>query len=162
MLGYFATAFVKAHGSPRRGANREAAVQIVMRTPNMDWVTKPVIIRNLPITIWEPTPRLAAWRYAFAQAAKNWAGKRGRAPLKQDSRSGKHKAGDIVLRVQAAAQEALKQVYKSIAAELPPRSNYDEVNKKYRTYRAYTLHTADQLKEFAGKEITIPAVTVTV
>ena len=159
---YLTALLTKPQGSPRRGTNREAAVQLVMRTGKMDWVTKPFVIRNMPYTIWTPTPRLAAWRYAFAQAAENWAGKRGRAALKQDSRSGKHKAGDIVLKVQAVAQEVLKQVYKGIEAELPSRTNYDEAAKRYRTYRAYSLHHADQLKEYAGKEITIPAVTVTI
>jgi hypothetical protein len=46
--------------------NRALAVQVVMRSPKMFWVTKPVIMRNPPVTAERPTPRLAEWRYTFA------------------------------------------------------------------------------------------------
>jgi len=96
------------------GRGRDAityGVQIVLKSNKMFWVTKPVIIRKPPITAILPTPRQAAWRYHFAGAASKWRGEKGVATLKQDSRSGKHKAGDLVLAVQAKAQEVLKETY---------------------------------------------------
>lgn len=141
--------FVAAAGSPRRAELRAAGIQVVMRTPKMFWVTKPVIIRNPPITAVIPTPRLAEWRLKFAELSKQWRGAKGTATLKQDSVSGKHKAGDLVLAVQAKAQEALK----GKSAELKnPRAagSWDEAAKKYRSYRAYTVNTQERLKKYAG------------
>lgn len=102
------------------------AVQLVFKTSRMDWVTKPFYVRNPPFTIWAPTARQAAWRLAFGLAAEKWRGAKGRAALKYDSRSGKHAAGDIVLAVQARAQEVLKAVYQGLQASMPPKKE-----KKY-------------------------------
>ena len=135
-----------------RGADRLAyAVQVVIKSAKMDWVTKPIIIRNPPITALIPTKRQAAWRYYFAEAASQWRGAKGRDTLKQDSRSGKHKAGDIVLAVQAKAQEVLKDLYKRVEGSLPPRaSTYDEKTGTYRSYVRYRIHTKEELKKLAG------------
>jgi len=138
-------------GSMRLAGNRSAAVQVVLRSPNMFWVTKPVIIRNPPITAIRPTPRLAEWRYIFATSASEWTkdklpGKT--ATLKQDSRSGKHKAGDTVLAVQAKAQEVLKAAAGRITN--PRADTWDERAKKYRSYKRYKRNTLETLAAIAG------------
>jgi len=93
---------------------------LVQPSPRMVWVTKPVILRKLPITAVQPTPRQAAWRGVFALSARNWRGAKGTDTLRYDSVSGKHKAGDRVLKVQAVAQEVLKGVYGKVSGVLPP------------------------------------------
>jgi hypothetical protein len=138
-------------GSMKRAGNRAAAVQVVLKTDKMDWVTKPLILRNVPVTAVRPTKRLAAWRYIFATSASAWRGVKGRDTLKQDSRSKKHKAGDIVLAVQAKAQEVLKEKYKEVEAKLPPRAaTYDTKAERYRTHTVYRVHTPEELKKLAG------------
>ncbi|RLG83085.1 MAG: hypothetical protein DRO39_08845, partial [Thermoprotei archaeon] len=104
---------------------------------------------NVPITAERPTERLAEWRYLFAtEGAPKWKGAKGRGTLKQDSRSGKHKAGDMVLAVQAKAQEVLKE----LAGELtkPRAATYDAESKKYKSYIRYRIHTPEELKKIAG------------
>jgi len=136
-------------GSPKISELRAAGIQVFFKTPKMFWVTKPTIIRNIPVTAVRPTPRLAEWRYRFAvEGAPNWKGAKGTGTLKQDSRSGKHKAGDTVLKVHEKAQETLK----SLAATLtkPRAATYDAEAKKYRSYVKYRIHTAEELKKLAG------------
>ena len=91
-------------GSLKRAENRAAAIQVVLKTDKMFWITKPIVLRNVPVTAARPTPRLAAWRYYFAESASAWRGVTGVDTLKYDSVSKKHKAGDMVLKVQAVAQ----------------------------------------------------------
>ena len=114
-------------GSPKISELRAAGVQVYMKTPKLFWVTKPVIIRNVPITAVRPTARLAEWRYRFAtEGAPNWKGAKGVGTLKQDSRSKKHKAGDTVLKVHEVAQETLKK----LAAKLTkPTDKYNGASK---------------------------------
>ncbi|RLI43487.1 hypothetical protein DRO69_09245 [Candidatus Bathyarchaeota archaeon] len=136
-------------GSPKISDLRAAQIQVYFKTPKMFWVTKPVIVRNVPITAERPTARLAEWRYLFAtEGAPKWRGAKGRGTLKQDSRSGKHKAGDTVLAVQAKAQEVLK----SLAPRLtkPRADTYDAEAKRYRSYIKYRIHTPEELKAIAG------------
>jgi hypothetical protein len=136
-------------GSMKRSENRKAAVQVVLKTPKMHWITKGIIIRNVPITAIRPTPRLAAWRYYFAEAASAWKGAKGNGVLKYDSRSKKHKAGDLVLKVHEIAQEALRAKYESVKGTLPgPSPTFKE--GKYRTYEAYRRHEKEELKKLAG------------
>lgn len=136
-------------GSPKRSLSaRAAAIQVVVKSPKMFWVTKNVITRNIPVTAVQPTPRQAEWRYTFASSAARWRGATGIGTLKQDSVSGKHKAGARVLKVQAVAQEVLK------AAPKPanPRANtYDEAAGRYRTYITYRIHTPEELARLAGR-----------
>jgi hypothetical protein len=133
----------------KRSENRAAAVQVVLKTDKMFWVTKPVVLRNVPVTAARPTPRLAAWRYTFAESASAWRGATGYDTLKYDSRSKKHKAGDMVLKVQAVAQETLKKKYKEVEGKLPaPSATFKE--GRYRTYEAYRRHTIEELKALAG------------
>jgi hypothetical protein len=135
-------------GSTKLSELRAAAIQIVLRTPKMFWITKPLIIRNVPITAVRPTPRLAEWRLKFAELASNWRGKTGTDTLEYDSRSKKHKAGDIVLAVQAAAQKTLKG--RDVELTKPRAKTYDEKDKKYRSYIRYARHTKEELKKLAG------------
>jgi len=135
-------------GSTKLSELRAAAIQIVIRTPKMHWVTKPLIIRNVPITAIRPTPRLAEWRLKFAELASNWRGKTGTGTLTYDSVSKKHKAGDTVLKVQAVAQETLKG--KNADLKNPRAKTYDEKDKKYRSYIRYSRHTKEELKKLAG------------
>jgi len=136
-------------GSPKISELRAAGIQVYMKTPKMFWVTKPVIIRNVPITAVRPTARLAEWRYLFAtEGAPKWRGAKGVGTLKQDSRSKKHKAGDTVLAVQAKAQETLK----ALAGRLtkPRAATYDAEAGVYRSYIKYRIHTPEELKKIAG------------
>jgi len=135
-------------GSMRLPGNRPAAIQVFPRTANMVWVTKPIILRNPPITAVRPTPRLAEWRYIFGTSASQWAGARGLATLKQDSRSGKHKAGDTVLAVQAKAQEVLKAAAGRITN--PRTDTWDEKERRYRSYKRYKRNTLETLAAIAG------------
>ena len=106
----------------------------------MRWVTKPIIIRNPPITSVLPTPRQAEWRYLFAENAKNWKGSRGYDHLKYDSVSKKHKAGDLVLAVQAKAQVVLKDV----------ASTHRWKNEKKTEKVKYSVNEKEDLKRMAG------------
>jgi len=136
-------------GSPKISELRAAGVQVYMKTPKMFWVTKPVIIRNVPITAVRPTARLAEWRYRFAtEGAPKWRGAKGVGTLKQDSRSKKHKAGDTVLKVHEVAQETLK----ALAGRLtkPRAATYDAEAGVYRSYIKYRIHTPEELKAMAG------------
>ncbi|RLE65001.1 MAG: hypothetical protein DRJ38_04480 [Thermoprotei archaeon] len=136
-------------GSPKISDLRAAQIQVYFKSPRMFWVTKPVIVRNVPITAERPTERLAEWRYLFAtEGAPKWKGAKGRGTLKQDSRSGKHKAGDTVLKVHEVAQETLK----ALAGRLtkPRAKTYDPEAKRYRSYIRYRIHTPEELKRFAG------------
>lgn len=134
-------------GSPRRSlGGRAAAVQVVIRTPKMFWVTKNAVVKNLPVTAALPTPRQAEWRLTFARSAPNWRGATGVGTLKQDSRSGKHKAGDTVLKVQAVAQEVLKAAPKPTAGRA---ATYDATTGRYRTYITYRIHTPEELERLA-------------
>jgi hypothetical protein len=135
-------------GSMKLSEHRPAAVQVVIRTPKMFWVTKPIILRNVPVTAVRPTPRLAEWRYKFATKASEWRGAKGTGTLKQDSRSKKHKAGDTVLAVQAKAQEVLKKAAKELTK--PRAATYDETTGRYRSYLKYRIHTVEELKKLAG------------
>jgi hypothetical protein len=135
-------------GSMKLAEHRPAAVQVVFRTPKMFWVTKPIILRNVPVTAIRPTPRLAEWRYIFATKASEWRGTRGVGTLRQDSRSKKHKAGDTVLAVQAKAQEVLKAAAKALTK--PRAATYDETTGRHRSYLRYRIHTVEDLKKLAG------------
>jgi hypothetical protein len=136
-------------GSMRLTEHRSAAVQVVFKTAKLFWVTKPVILRNVPVTAVRPTPRLAEWRYIFATKASEWKGAKGIGTLKQDSRSGKHKAGDTVLAVQAKAQEVLKAAAKELKKDRA--ATYDERTGRYRSYVKYRIHTIEELAKLAGK-----------
>jgi len=136
-------------GSPKISELRAAGIQVYFKTPKLFWVTKPVIIRNVPITAVRPTARLAEWRFRFAtEGAPSWRGAKGVGTLKQDSISGKHKAGDTVLKVHEVAQETLKK----LAAKLtkPRAATYDAEAKVYRSYIKYRIHTPEELKKIAG------------
>lgn len=136
-------------GSPKISDLRAAQIQVYLRSNKMFWVTKPVIVRNVPITAVRPTPRLAEWRYLFAtKGAPKWKGVTGVGTLKQDSRSGKHRAGDTVLAVQAKAQEVLKSLVKDLKA--PRAETYDSETGRYRSYIRYRIHTPEELKKIAG------------
>ena len=136
-------------GSPKISELRAAGVQVYMRTPKLFWVTKPVIIRNVPITAVRPTARLAEWRYRFAtEGAPNWKGAKGVGTLKQDSRSKKHKAGDTVLKVHEVAQETLKKLATKLTK--PRAATYDAETGVYRSYIRYRIHTPEELKAIAG------------
>ena len=132
-------------------------VQVYPRSTKMDWVVKPIIIRKPPITALLPTPRQAEMRLAVIEKSSAWKGKRGRATLKYDSRSGKHKAGDRVLAVQAAFQEAIR----GISLTKPRAATYDPATGRYRTYIRYRLHTKEELRKFMGEEVTAPTPPVT-
>jgi hypothetical protein len=136
-------------GTPRRAELLAAGIQVVFRTPKMVWVTKDLILRNPPITAIRPTPRLAAWRYYFAETSSEWKGKTGLGVLKYDSRSKKHKAGDVVLKVHEVAQEKLREKYKAVAEDLPARSATFK-DGKYKTYEAYRKHTKEELAKIAA------------
>jgi hypothetical protein len=137
-------------GSPRRGgaASRALAVQVVMKSPKMFWVTKPIITRNVPVTAVRPTARLAEMRHYVATHASNWRGATGAATLQYDSRSKKHKAGDLVLAVQAAFQKTIKGA--DAALKNPRAATWDATAGKYRTYQVYRVHTPEELAKIAG------------
>jgi len=136
-------------GSARIPVNRALAVQVIQRSTKMFWVTKPVILRNVPITAVLPTPRLAEWRLLFAEGAAEWRGARGVGTLKYDSVSSKHKAGDTVLKVQAVAQVVLKE--KQAPRLTRPRAEtWDERDKVYRSYVRYRRRTKEELRKLAG------------
>jgi hypothetical protein len=135
-------------GSMKLAEHRAAAVQVYFKTGKLFWVTKNIILRNIPITAVRPTPRLAEWRYTFATKAKEWRGVKGVGTLKQDSRSKKHKAGDQVLAVQAKAQEVLKAAASSLSK--PHAATYDATAGRYRSYMRYRVHTVEELKKLAG------------
>ena len=126
-------------GSPR--AHKEQAMQLVVKSPKMVWVTKNAFARYVPYTVFAPTQGQAKWRLRFAESASNWKGVRGLAPLKYNSK--KHKAGDVVLAVQAKAQDVLKNLRKSTTIPTLP----EELKAKNR----YKLHTAEELKKLAGE-----------
>jgi hypothetical protein len=134
-------------GSMKLAEHRPAAVQVVFRTAKLFWVTKPIILRNIPVTAVRPTPRLAEWRYRFASEASKWKGATGVGTLKQDSVSKKHKKGDTVLAVQAKAQEVLKAAPKPTKGRA---ATYDETAARYRSYIRYKIHTPEELKKLAG------------
>jgi hypothetical protein len=135
-------------GSMRRSENRPFAIQVLLRTDKMFWITKSVILRNVPVTAIRPTKRLAEWRYLFAtEGAPKWRGSTGVDTLKFDSRSRKHKAGDQVLAVQAKAQEVLKE----LAKELKNDRAATYKDGKYRSYEAYRANTIEDLKKLAGR-----------
>jgi hypothetical protein len=138
------TSLAKALRTPKAGSmriseNRPYAIQVVLKTDRMFWVTKGIILKNPPITAVRPTPRLAEWRYLFAtEGAPAWRGSRGVGTLKYDSVSRKHKAGDLVLAVQAKAQEVLKG--------LSGRLTKPKKTEKPR----YSVNTIEDLKKLAG------------
>jgi hypothetical protein len=135
-------------GSLKLAGLRAAGVQVFPRTAKMFWVTKGVVIRNPPITAVRPTPRLAEWRYKFAvEGAPKWRGATGVGTLKQDSRSKKHKAGDVVLKVHEVAQETLKALATGLTK--PVAATYDTTTGKYRSYVRYRIHTAEELRKLA-------------
>jgi hypothetical protein len=136
-------------GSMKLAEHRPAAVQVVFKTAKLFWVTKPIILRNIPVTAVRPTPRLAEWRYIFATKASEWKGATGVDTLKQDSRSKKHKKGDTVLKVQAKAQEVLKAAAPALTKGRA--ATYDEKVGKYRSYVRYKIHTVEELAKLAGK-----------
>jgi len=139
---------VPTAGSMRLSENRPYAVQLVIRTSRMFWVTKGVILRNVPITADRPTPRLAEWRYRFAvEGAPRWRGATGVGTLKYDSASGKHKAGDMVLAVQAKAQEVLKELAKGLTN--PRTDTWNPEKGRYDSYKKYARNSVEQLKRFA-------------
>jgi hypothetical protein len=138
-----------AAGSMKLSENRAYGVQFVLKSPKMFWVTKGSIIRNIPVTAVRPTPRLAEWRYIFASTASEWKGKTGLGTLKQDSRSGKHLAGDTVLKVQEVAQEKLKAAAKNVTNARA--ATYDSTTGRYRSYTKYRIHSVEELKKLAGK-----------
>ena len=132
-------------GSAKRSENRAAAIQFVIPTARMFWVTKSYILRNIPITAKYPHPRQAAWRLIFMDEAAKWRGAKGVGVLKYDSRSGKHKAGDRVLKVQEVSQVVLRDAYKTAAATLPPPVT---VKPKY------SWNSREDLMKYAGKPVT--------
>jgi hypothetical protein len=136
-------------GSLKLAGVRAAGVQVFPRTAKMFWVTKGVVVRNPPITAVRPTPRLAEWRYKFAvEGAPKWRGATGVGTLKQDSRSGKHKAGDMVLKVQEVAQDTLKALAPTLTKARA--ATYDAATGKYRSYTRYKIHTAEELRKLAA------------
>jgi hypothetical protein len=135
-------------GSMKLAEHRPVAVQVVFKTTKLFWVTKPIILRNVPVTAVRPTPRLAEWRYIFATKASEWRGAKGTDTLKQDSRSLKHKRGDTVLAVQAKAQEVLKAAAKELTKSRA--ATYDEKVGRYRSYVRYRVHTVEELRKLAG------------
>jgi hypothetical protein len=130
------------HGSPR--AYKDEAMQLIVKSPKMKWVTKNAFIKYIPYTVFTPTAAQAKWRLEFIEASKEWKGKQKYGILKEDSRSKKHKAGDEVLAVQAAAQVALKAKHSKVAAELQRLSS--KAGRK-----RYNLHTVEDLKKLAGE-----------
>jgi len=137
---------ITGHGSPRndRYAN---AIQFIMKSPALFWVKKRAWLRNIPITVFEPTKRQAEWWLTFATTMSGLKGQyKGNkpTPLPQDSyryvksggRAG-HKAGEPVLPIQAAAQNALKGKANSLTSPS--------------TRRAVKLHTLEELRQYVGK-----------
>jgi len=121
-----------------RGANAIFSVQVFPRTGKLFWVTKGLIIRNPAHHRLEPTPRQAEWRLTFAELSANWKGARGTGTLQYDSVSGKHKAGDTVLAVQAKAQTTLKGQHTRLRN--PPKT----------VKRAYRVNPPEVLRKKAG------------
>ena len=128
-------------GSPR--AHKEQAMQLVIKSPKMVWVTKNAFAKYVPYTVFAPTQGQAKWRLRFAESASQWKGVRGLAPLKYNSKSRKHKAGDVVLAVQVKAQDVLKKVRSATTIPILP----EELKAKNR----YKLHTMEELKKLAGE-----------
>jgi hypothetical protein len=137
---------ITGRGSPRNDEYANA-VQFIMKSPAMFWVTKKAWMRNIPITVFQPTRRQAEWWLTFAttmNGLKNQYKGNTPTPLPQDSyryikthgRSG-HAAGDKVLPIQAAAQKALKGKANSLA------SPHETKAKK--------LWTLDALREYIGQ-----------
>ena len=137
---------ITGHGSPRN-SYYDNAIQFVMKSPAMFWVKKKAWLRNIPITVFEPTRRQAEWWLTFANTMSSLKGQyKGNkpTPLPQDSyryvksggRAG-HKAGEPVLPIQAAAQTHLK----GKAASLTSPSER----------RAVKLHTIEELRQYVGK-----------
>lgn len=128
-----------------RGTNLAFSVQVYPKTGKLFWVTKSIIIRNPPITAFQPTARQAEWRATFARLASNWRGATGSGTLAYDSVSGKHKAGDMVLKVQEVAQKTLK----GQAARLtnPPKTEK----------RRYAINSLEELEKIArGRAVAAP------
>jgi hypothetical protein len=82
-----------------------------------------------------------------------WRGKTGRATLEFDSRSGKHRTGDIVLAVQAAFQKAIR----TAVTKLKNDRSATFKDGRYRTYLVYRIHTRDELVKLAGAPAAAPA-----
>jgi len=137
---------ITGHGSPRN-SYYDNAIQFIMKSPAMFWVKKRAWLKNIPITVFEPTKRQAEWWLTFANTMSGLKGQyKGNTPtpLPQDSyrytkTHGKagHAAGEPVLPIQAAAQKNLK----GKATSLTNPS----------TKRAVKLHTIDELKQYVGK-----------
>jgi hypothetical protein len=137
---------ITGHGSPRN-SYYDNAIQFVMKSPAMFWVKKRAWLRNIPITVFEPTKRQAEWWLTFAETMHSLKDKyKGDkpTPLPQDSyryvkshgRAG-HAAGEPVLPIQAAAQNALKGKATSLTSPS--------------TRRAVKLHTLEELRQYVGK-----------
>jgi hypothetical protein len=144
-IGYLTTVLVQAVGTPRRDKSRTGAVQVVMRSPKMTWVTKPVIIRNYPITAVSPTVRQAEMRQLFASVAHEAKGTRGKVPLPESGR--KLSAGTLVPVPCAIIQIGLKGVAKTLLKG-PVSPTFKE--GRYRTYEAYRIHEEEELVKLAG------------
>jgi len=138
---------ITGHGSPRNDSYYDNAIQFIMKSPAMFWVKKRAWLRNIPITVFEPTKRQAEWWLTFATTMSSLKGQyKGNkpTPLPQDSyryvksggRAG-HKAGEPVLPIQAAAQNALKGKANSLTSPS--------------TRRAVKLHTLEELRQYVGK-----------
>jgi hypothetical protein len=122
------------YGSPRGNREAEANSVQVARPGRMFWVTKPVIIRNVPITAFMPTENQVKVRINFGETAHRLKGTKGTDRLKYDSRSGKHKAGDTVLAIQSKMQDQLRG--KTFATTPAPKKLYhihslEELEAKY-------------------------------
>jgi hypothetical protein len=137
---------ITGHGSPRN-SYYDNAIQFVMKSPAMFWVKKRAWLKNIPITVFEPTKRQAEWWLTFTDTMHGLKDKhKGNkpTPLPQDSyryvksggRAG-HKAGEPVLPIQAAAQNALKGKATSLTSPS--------------TRRAVKLHTLEELRQYVGK-----------
>jgi len=137
---------ITGKGSPRNDEYANA-VQFIMKSPAMFWVKKKAWMRNIPITVFQPTRRQAEWWLTFANTMQGLKGQyKGNTPtpLPQDSyryikTHGKagHKAGEKVLPIQAAAQRALKGQANSL------KSPHERVAKK--------LWTLEALREYVGQ-----------
>jgi hypothetical protein len=137
---------ITGHGSPRN-SYYDNAIQFIMKSPAMFWVKKRAWLRNIPITVFEPTKRQAEWWLTFADTMHGLKDKhKGNTPtpLPQDSyryvkTHGKagHKAGEPVLPIQAAAQNALKNKANNLTNPS--------------TKRAVKLHTLEELRQYVGK-----------
>jgi len=137
---------ITGHGSPRNDEYANA-VQFIMKSPSMFWVKKKAWMRNIPITVFEPTKRQAEWWLKFADTMHSLKGQytgNKPTPLPQDSyryvkTHGKagHAAGEKVLPIQAAAQRSLKGLANSLTS---PHAT-----------KAKKLWTLDALREYVGQ-----------